>query len=192
MASKISGRKVIAGNVQKVDIFFVLLHYVSQLQDTTILFDTGSGNKKRLPQLIPTIARVGDTWDVPDAVYQKLEELTCSMYGNPRFSDINQCRLFKLKEKCDDKLDPTNSVDMGSLPPCQDCLHQHTRRVNYQVAIWKQSHIPLPTTPEPTDGHGWTLEEGTLEPLWTSGEIIPPELVNILQETMDESRRQFR
>jgi hypothetical protein len=31
-----------------VDIFFILLHYALELQGVTILFDTGTGNKKRL------------------------------------------------------------------------------------------------------------------------------------------------
>jgi hypothetical protein len=30
------------------DIFFILLHYAFELQGVTILFDTGTGNKKRL------------------------------------------------------------------------------------------------------------------------------------------------
>ena len=101
-----------------------------------------------------------------------------------KFTDIDHCRFVKLKAKCDDKLDLTKSVDMASLLPCRDCLYQHIRRVNYQVAIWKISHIPMPVTPSPTDGHGWTLVGDHLEPLWTS-DIIPPQLVRFLQQALD-------
>ena len=33
------------------DIFFKLFHYVQELGDTTVLFDTGKGNQKRLIEI---------------------------------------------------------------------------------------------------------------------------------------------
>ena len=217
------------------DIFFILLHYVAQLQGTMVLFDTGTSNKKKLlnissisqkytedhrttlmvlhaysgcdgtsafkgkgkikplkilekkPEFIHSLAVVGDSWGVTHQVLEILEELTCAVYGYYRCKDINQCRHVKLKEKCEEKLDPTKSIDMGSLPPCKDSLHQHICRVNYQVAIWKRSHIPSPAIPSPTDGHGWKLDGGTLEPKWTDGDIIPPEMAGILESTLDSN-----
>ena len=74
-----------------------------------------------------------------------------------------------------------------SLPPYTDSLHQHIRRVNYQVAIWKRSDIPSPAIPSPADGHGWTLDGGTLEPIWTDGDIITPEMAGMLESTFDSN-----
>ena len=36
-------------------------------------------------------------------------------------------------------------------------------------------------------GHGWTLEDGVMQPLWTDNDVLPQELVDILEETVQES-----
>ena len=38
---------------------------------------------------------------------------------------------------------------------------------NFQVGIWKRAHIAQPDVPNPSQGHGWTMVDGSLEPLWT-------------------------
>jgi len=73
-------------------------------------------------------------------------------------------------------------VDLSTLPPCRGALEQHIRRVNYQVAIWRRADIPVLDVPLPTDGHGWTLISGNLEPLWVDGPI----LLQILIDELDE------
>ena len=64
-------------------------------------------------------------------------------------------------------------------------------RCNYQVRIWKLAHVAEPSVPNPNDGHGWTFETGIMQPKWTDGEVMPWQLVDILEETiendMDES-----
>ena len=51
----------------------------------------------------------------------------------------------------------------------------------------EDSHIAEPDIPAPYDGHGfgWTRVNGMLEPLWIEGDLLPPQLVDILQETID-------
>ena len=123
---------------------------------------------------------------VGEDLIRELEEFTCAMYGNARFTSVDELRLFKLKENCDGK--PTTAmrnVDMGTLPPCRKCLIQHVRRVNYQVSIWKSSHIAEPNIPVPSDRHGWTWVNGVLEPLWIDGQVLPQRLADILQDTID-------
>ena len=92
-----------------------------------------------------------------------------------------------LKKKCgnSDHLNVSQNVDIASLPPCRKSLEQHIRRVNFQVAIWKRSHIANPEMPSPVDGHGWIVHEGYLEPLWTDGDTLPQELIDILEEVQD-------
>ena len=214
------------------DIFFILLHYALQIHDVTILFDTGTGNKKRLfniteiarrytqgfstalmalhaftgcdtssafkgigkikpiktlqkvPEYIPVFCLIGETWEVSVQLFSDLESFTCAMYGFPRFNNIDELRLFLLKKKCGNSnlLTVSNNVDIASLPPCKKSLEQHIKRVNYQVAIWKRSHIANPDIPPPTEGHGWTHHDGYLEPLWIDGDTLPLELIDILEE----------
>ena len=76
------------------------------------------------------------------------------------------------------------NTDMGTLPPCRKCLIQHLRRVNYQVSIWKSSHIAEPVIPVASEGHGWTRVNGGVEPLWIE-DVLPRRLVDIVQDTVD-------
>ena len=69
---------------------------------------------------------------------------------------------------------------------CKNSLEQHIRRVNYQVAIWKRAHKFNPAIPAPTDGHGWTKNGDRLEPLWTTNDILPPRLVDVLVSVEEE------
>ena len=40
--------------------------------------------------------------------------------------------------------------------------------------------------PNPSTGHGWILKDSILEPLWTSGNILPQQMVDILDTYEDE------
>ena len=45
----------------------------------------------------------------------------------------------------------------------------------------------MPSIPEPDDGNGWTSEKGVMQPKWTDGEVMPKELVDILEESIGDS-----
>ena len=79
---------------------------------------------QKMPKYQPLLAKLGDSWEVSEELVKGLEEFTCAMYGKPRFKDIDDLRYTILKGKCDveGKLDPSNNVDMGSLPPCGKSL----------------------------------------------------------------------
>ncbi len=213
------------------DIFFILLHYAKSFPNTTILFETGKGNNKRLnitevaqkytqqecsallglhaftgcdtcsafkgigkvkpikvlqknPRFSHVLEQLGDSWDIPDDLLVEVEELTCALYGKPRFKSVNELRFHLLKAKCGNKetIDYKKNIDFGTFPPCKASLLEHVRRVNYQVAIWKHAHIALPEVPSPAENHGWVWKDDVLEPLWTSGSILPQKLVDILDE----------
>ena len=55
------------------------------------------------------------------------------------------------------------------------------------MAIWKQSHIPEPSIPNPTEGHGWTVDSGSMQPLWTDELVLPQELGDILEDSIQEA-----
>ena len=176
------------------DVFFIALHHASKF-DITILFDTGTGNRRRFlniselareyGQVMCTalmslhvfthcdttsafkgvgkvrpikllqkteafqdaLSKLGDTWDVSVRLDKDLEQFTCAMYDRGRFKSVDAARAAILKEKCggqDGNINLSRNVDISKLPPCQKALHQHIRRANYQVGIWKAADIPQP------------------------------------------------
>ena len=141
---------------------------------------------EKLPRFTRPLARLGNAWEIGEDLLREVEEYTCAIYGNSRLSSVDELRLFKLKEKCEGK--PTTAMrnmDMSTLPPCRKCLIQHIKRVNYQISIWKSSHIAQPNIPVPSERHGWTRVNGDLEPLWIEGQVLPHRLADILLDTID-------
>ena len=145
---------------------------------------------KRFPKYIPTFAQLDEECDI--GIMKLIEEFVCKMYGHPRASSIDDVRFNMLKAKCggeDGMIDPKKNIDFSLLPPCSKSLQQHILRTNYQVSIWKRSHIRFPVIPKPTEGNGWVISDsGFMEPKWVEGDpnILPQEIVDVLQESIDE------
>ena len=236
MDAKRRGYKTVRVKSPDSDVFFLLLYYVQQIDGMEILFDTGTGNKKRLINVtemaknmtelhieallslhaftgcdstscfkgvgklkpmktlqrlvkyeIP-LARLSDRWDVPTDLIDDLDAFICAFYGLPGIRHVDELRFLKLNElSSEDRPNTSRNVDMSSVPPCRKSLEQHIRRVNYQVGIWKHSHIPKPDISAANNGHGWTLAAGKLEPMWYDGEALPQALLDIRQRPMDFS-----
>ena len=123
---------------------------------------------KRLPQYIPDLIKLGDEWDVPEDLTDKLDSFTCAMYGKAaKASNVYELRHIRINELCSKTNYLTSgNVDMASLPPCERSLKQHIKRVNHQVGIWKIAHIPQPRIPKASQGHGWEVNDGKLDPIW--------------------------
>ncbi|MPC37762.1 hypothetical protein E2C01_031251 [Portunus trituberculatus] len=45
-----------------------------------------------------------------------------------------------------------HNIDVSLLPPSFRALEQHVRRANYQMALWRRSHVAIFDPPSPTDG----------------------------------------
>ncbi|KAH3891900.1 hypothetical protein DPMN_016010 [Dreissena polymorpha] len=118
----------------------------------------------------------------------ELDIFTCLLYGNARTDSVYKLRFLWIKEVCDDSPNASKNVDLSVLPPCKQCLLQHIRRVNYQVGIRKKSHIPDPDIPLATEEHGWTnnTDTGLIEPPWIDGDILPPQIVDVLEDMANE------
>jgi len=41
--------------------------------------------------------------------------------------------------------------------------------------------------PEPNESHGWTYQVGVIQPLWTSADVIPKQLVDIVDFTVENT-----
>ncbi|KAH3837095.1 hypothetical protein DPMN_110473 [Dreissena polymorpha] len=131
-----------------------------------------------MTRTVAPMASLGNTWTVAEEEVGESDIFTCVVYRNTRTDSVDKLRFLKIKEVCDDSPNASKNVDLSVLPPCKQCLLQHIRRVNYQVGIWKRSHIPDPDIPLATEGHGWTknTDTGLIEPLWIDGDtsILPP------------------
>jgi len=69
-------------------------------------------------------------------------------------------------------------VELTTVPPPRVCSQEHIKRVNYQVAIWKHSHIHNPVIPPPTDDNRWVMVEQNIEPKWCDGDVLPPQIAD--------------
>ena len=84
----------------------------------------------------------------------------------------------------DESLTSKSKVDLSKLPPCRSSLHPHIQRVNFRVAQWKRSHIPIYEMPDPLE-HGWVKNDEQLEPKWSVGDIMPQSLVDIIPDATE-------
>ena len=132
------------------------------------------------PRFQEVFAKLGSDWDIDEYIMNEVEQFTCLMYGYPRLSSIDEVRYLKLKEMVGDeeKLTSKSKVDLSKLPPCMSSLQMHVERVNYRLAQWKHSHIPIYEMPDPLE-HGWEYDD-KLEPKWSNGPILPQKLIDIV------------
>ena len=112
------------------------------------------------------------------------------MYGS-KLGDINSLKYETFIERFSVKpgkvLTSYNRVDMSLLPPRRESLKMYVRRANYQALIWKKAYQATPSIPGP-DGHGWnTNVEGELEICWTSDNLMPQELADIITDPLSPS-----
>ncbi len=60
-------------------------------------------------------------------------------------------------------------------------------RVNYQVLIWRQRHIPDPVLPDPMNGHIGIFKNGAMKPKWTDGRHPSSTVGRHLEDIVAES-----
>ena len=120
---------------------------------------------------------LGREWTIEDelGLFCKIEKFACIMYSrSAKCTIVNDLRyeIFRLRN---------GDVSSGQLPPCKDALWQHTKRANYQAAIWRRSLQNVPTIPDATDGHGWKLD-GDLQIFieWITGAPAPDIVLSLM------------
>ena len=106
-------------------------------------------------------------------LFKKLNKFTCLLYSmQAECSSVNDLRYeqFRLKK---------GEVHSAQLPPCEDSLMEHTKRANYQAAVWKHCIVQNPSIPKP-EGHGWQFNKGLMTPKWISGAPAPNSILDFL------------
>lgn len=71
---------------------------------------------------------------------------------------------------------------MSLLPPCHSELIQHLKRANYQCKIWRQANKRYPILQNPIF-HGFRKENGIMVPYWHDGDVVPMDLVDMVEDT---------
>ncbi len=127
------------------------------------------------PKFRKAFEMLGKDWDLPQQVFCDIQEFACKLYcSTPRTSVVNELRYNMFRNRKGD-------VESGQLPPCEDTLKQHTRRANYQTAIWRKSLENSPDIPDPTAGHGWIKDEnGSLVIEWMTSTPAPEAVIGLL------------
>ena len=127
------------------------------------------------------MARAGSWMNAPWLAWNILYVL-CIQDGRARYHDVNNLRHDMFMEKCQLKsLDASKGADLSHLPPCRETLKMHMKCVNYQVRIWKLSHIQNPEIPSPLE-HGWIIINNKLKPHWVDRNTLSTSLTDILDE----------
>ena len=99
------------------------------------------------------ITKHGEEWQLTDEMLKVLEEFTCRLYvSQSGICDVNdmQYELFRVKY---------GNVESDQLPPCQNCLHLHAAKTNYQAASWHRALQTNPEAPSPLECKGWVLRD---------------------------------
>lgn len=107
---------------------------------------------------------------IDGTIANKCEAFICDLYPCPRKSqstaDERRYVLFRQKQKNE------------KLPPTSDSLRQHMQRANYQTYVWRHSLTAMQILPSPV-GHGWTLEDGILQPVLMTKDPAPKSLLEL-------------
>lgn len=119
---------------------------------------------------------LGQSWDVTEELFLKLQKITCRLYSKQGPQEVNKLRYYMYCEK-------NGEIEPHLLPTCEDVLHQHTKRANYQTALWRRCLMQDPEAPDPTQ-HGWRLEnkDGTdvLVINWMTIKPAPDAIIELL------------
>ena len=113
------------------------------------------------------------------------------MCGQDREKSVDAVRCVMLKKMVgDDKhLTIKSKVDFARLPSCRDRLIPHIERVNHRLTNNKRAATPVFWRSKPYEpGQGWEkTADGILEPVWSHGPVLPPSLIDWLENTAEEA-----
>ena len=123
----------------------------------------------RYIEYIEAFANLGSTEVISNDYLQIFEEFVCQLYGTQNATSINDLRYQMYCQS-------NGKIACEMLPPCQNVLHLHCKRANYQAYVWRnclQAQHEFPNLKY----HGWaTNEDNELEIEWMSCNPAPDEV----------------
>lgn len=147
-------------------------HAVSGCDTTSSFY--GHGKKKAWqtylgnPGLLSGIGHDGLT----EEKYQNVEEFVCRLY------DVNE-DTFSVNEARHILFCKSKSPSEG-LPPTQNALRFHVKRVQYQASIWLKSSNNRQNNKSPVDSGGWVIENDRLAPVLMDTDPVPKKCLEII------------
>ena len=118
------------------------------------------------------LSQLGTQWRLSVELFLLLQKFTCDIYASKiDITNVNDLRyqLFRSRK----------GIESWQLPPCENCLHLHALRANYQASIWRKCLEQHPDIPSPDD-HGWAIEDGLLVIKWMTGLPAPEAVLEII------------
>lgn len=128
------------------------------------------------------------------AVFEKIQQFVCSLYGFKKLKSVNEARLVMFSKTYKGSNDVNDSfqfkvknVDGSSMPPCEAELMNQFLRAAYITNIWRNAHRKITTTLSPID-NGWKVIDNSYEFDWFEGDQLP-QLINdvVIQPVQDNS-----
>ena len=111
--------------------------------------------------------QMGERFSETKSMLQLAEQVVCKLYS----INANSVNAARYAVFC-------TASSESNMPPTEDALKFHLRRANYQAAVWKRSDKARIDAPSP-DGHGWKVDENSIEIIWTEKPIAPPTLLQL-------------
>ena len=79
----------------------------------------------------------GNRWSVPTCFVDELEELTCAIHGQSRFSSVDELRLQKFKEECENQsAGASRNIDLHCYLPCAAYQNGKLSSGNLEACPW--------------------------------------------------------
>ena len=129
-------KKVASHLGQSICSSLIGLHIFTGCDSTSAFY--GKGKKKpfdlacKHEAFLSAFKDLGTSLDRRESTMKALEKFVCHMYGQYKANDVNDARY---KVFC---LGTTTPLEK-TIPPCCNALKEHSKRVNYQAAIWKRA-----------------------------------------------------
>ena len=150
--------------------------------DTTSAF-ANKGKKMPWELIKSSPMKYGKLCDIGSSpvneTYPVVKDFILNMY-QPYNSKLNQT-----VSACKDiryKLFAAKGCRLKDLPPTEDALMQHLKRVDYQVKIWKASLEAKPIFPCPISTGAWHVDESLkLVPTYITTEPVPERILQIVK-----------
>ena len=137
---------------------------------------------EKFPCFQQSLRELSLNWELDECTMVDLEHFVRALYGRAGYHDVNKLCYDMFVEKCQlESLNASKGADVSLLLPCREALKMHIKCVNYQVRIWKLSHIQNPEIQSPLE-HGWIIINNKLEPQWADVNILPTSVIDILDE----------
>ena len=122
--------------------------------------------------VIMAFCQLGKTVEVPEEVFEALEEFVCRLYY-PRSDvisiDIIRWQMFR-----------NSQAEAEKLPTTRAAFRNNILRAHYQALVWSNDNTARPSLPSPL-GYGWNLEGSIYSAVTSTLPSAPSAVVELVK-----------